>query len=45
MVKKGDEVSQGTTLFIIGDGNTELRYQISKEGIYIDPLEVIHIDG
>ncbi len=45
MVKKGDEVSQGTTLFIIGDGNTELRYQISKEGIYIDPLDVIHIDG
>lgn len=45
MVKKGDEVSQGTTLFIIGDGNTELRYQISKEGIYIDPLDVIQIDG
>ena len=45
MVKKGDDVAQGTTLFIIGDGNTELRYQISKEGTYIDPLEVIHIDG
>ena len=45
MVKKGDEVSQGTTLFIIGDGNYELRYQISNEGTYIDPLEVIQIEG
>ena len=44
-VKKGDEVSQGTTLFIIGDGNYELRYQISNEGTYIDPLEVIQIEG
>lgn len=44
-VKAGDEVRQGATLFIVGEQNTKLTYQIVKDDIYMDPMEVMQISG
>lgn len=44
-VKAGDEVIRGATLFIIEDGNTELGYQIMKDDNYINPEEIVAING
>lgn len=45
MVKEGDEVVRGAILFVIGEENTELGYQIQFEEKNIDPMEFINIDG
>lgn len=45
MVKKGDSVAQGTTLFIIGEENTKLGYQMLKDGTYINPMDMLAISG
>lgn len=45
MVKKGDSVVQGTTLFIIGEENTKLGYQMLKDGTYINPMDMLAISG
>lgn len=45
MVKKGDTVVQGTTLFVIGEENTKLGYQMLKDGSYISPMEMLAISG
>ncbi len=45
MVKEGDEVVRGAILFVIGEENTELGYQIQFEEKGIDPMEFINIDG
>ncbi len=45
MVKRGDSVSPGTTLFIIGTDNPDMCYQIQREGVFIDPLEILQIKG
>lgn len=44
-VKSGDEVVRGATLFIIEGGNTELGYQIIKDESYINPEEMVEING
>ncbi len=44
-VKQGESVTQGTTLFLIGDENTRLGYQMLKDGAYIDPMEMLAISG
>lgn len=44
-VKAGDEVAAGTTLFLIGEDNKELAYQIMENGVYISPMEMLSIDG
>ena len=44
-VKQGDTVSQGTTLFLIGEDNTKLGYQMLKDGTYINPMELLSISG
>lgn len=44
-VKVGDEVVRGATLFIISDENTELGYQIMKDEIYINPEDMVEING
>lgn len=44
-VKQGDEVAKGVTLFVIGEDNTTLGYQIQKDGVYINPMEIISISG
>ena len=45
MVNQGDSVVQGTTLFIIEEGNEKLGYQMMKDGAYISPMEMLAISG
>ena len=45
MVKQGDSVVQGTTLFLVGEENTRLGYQMMKDGAYISPMELLSISG
>ncbi len=45
IVKQGDEIVQGTTLFLIGEDNTTLGYQMMKDGAYISPMEMLAISG
>ena len=45
MVKEGDEVVRGAILYVIGEDNTELGYQITYDEKYIDPMDLINIDG
>lgn len=44
-VKQGDAVVQGTTLFIIGEENTKLGYQMLKDGVYMNPMDMLAISG
>lgn len=45
MVKAGSEVTRGSILFVIGEENTDTGYSISKDNTYIDPMEMIEING
>lgn len=45
MVKQGETVQQGSTLFIINDENGRLCYQMMKDWVYIDPMELLEIRG
>lgn len=44
-VKAGDEVAQGSTLFLVGNDNKQLIYQIMKDGEYIKPTDMLSING
>lgn len=44
-VKAGDEVVRGSTLFIIGEDNLELGYQIMEGENYINPEDIVEING
>ena len=44
-VAPGDHVEQGAVLFEVGENNTEIGYSISKDGTYLDPMEIIEIKG
>lgn len=44
-VKEGDEVAKGTTLFLIGEDNKQLGYQIMKDNVYIKPTDMLSING
>ncbi len=44
-VKVGDEVAQGRTLFLVGNDNKQLIYQIMKDGGYIKPTDMLSING
>ena len=45
VVKQGDVVFAGTTLYVIGEKNTELGYQIMLNGEYVNPMDIINIKG
>nr|WP_318686721.1 peptidoglycan DD-metalloendopeptidase family protein [uncultured Acetatifactor sp.] len=45
MVNQGDTVVQGSTLFLIGEENTTLGYQMMKDGAYINPMDMLAISG
>jgi septal ring factor EnvC (AmiA/AmiB activator) len=45
VVEAGDSVAQGTTLFLIGEDNTKLGYQMMKDGSYINPTDMLTING
>ena len=44
-VNVGDSVVQGTTLFVIGEDNADLGYQMQKDGSYINPMDMLAISG
>jgi septal ring factor EnvC (AmiA/AmiB activator) len=44
-VAVGDSVVQGTTLFVIGEDNADLGYQMQKDGSYINPIDMLAISG
>lgn len=44
-VNVGDDVVRGAILFVGGEENIYLGYQITYEGEYLDPMTVIAIDG
>lgn len=44
-VKVGDNVVQGTTLYVITSDNAKVGYQITQDGVYINPIDMIEIDG
>ena len=43
LVKVGDTVKQNQTLFIIGEENTALGYQMLKDGVYVNPTDIMEI--
>lgn len=45
VVKVGNEVSRGAILYVVSEDNMELGYSISQDGNYIDPLDMIEING
>ncbi len=45
LVKQGDVIFKGSAIFIIEKNNLQLGYQMTKEGIYINPMDVISISG
>lgn len=45
MVKEGDKVVSSSVLFVIGDKNQKMAYEIMKDGESVDPMEIIKIDG
>ena len=44
-VAAGSPVEQGAVLFEVGQENTEIGYSISRDGEYLDPMEIIEIKG
>ncbi len=44
-VKQGEMVRQGSTLFLINEDNSSLGYQMMKDGVYINPMDVLAISG
>lgn len=45
MVREGVEIVRGSILYVIGEENTQLGYQILYEDKYVDPMELLNIDG
>lgn len=44
-VSEGDSVVRGSTLFVIGDKDLKVMYQMKKDGEYIDPMDMLAING
>ena len=44
-VTVGDEVVRGAIIYVGGEDNIYLGYQITLNGEYLDPMDVIDIDG
>lgn len=45
LVKEGDSVIRGTTLYLVQGDTETLTYQILYNGKYIDPATIMRIDG
>ncbi len=44
-VKLGEEVMCGVTIFVVGKDNVQLGYQITNNGEYVNPMELMKIEG
>ncbi len=45
LVHEGDEITRGTTLIVVGEENTILGYQIKSGDEFINPEDMIEING
>ena len=45
LVTEGSEIDRGDIIFVVGEHNTSLGYQIQQNDKYIDPEELIEING
>ena len=45
LVTEGSQIDRGDIIFVIAEGNTTLGYQIQQDEQYIDPEELIEING
>lgn len=44
-IKQGDEVVQGMTIYVMDSNSLTLGYQIMKDGVLVNPMDIIEIDG
>lgn len=44
-VKQGETVTQGSTLILVTGENSRLGYQIMKDGVYVNPMDMLAISG
>ena len=44
-VSEGDSVVRGSTLFVVGEKDLKLIYQMKNDGEYIDPMDMLAING
>lgn len=44
-VKQGENVTQGATLFLITEDSSKLGYQVRKDDVYVDPMDMLDISG
>lgn len=45
LVTEGSSIDKGDIIFVVGEHNTSLGYQLQQDGKYIDPEELIEING
>ncbi len=45
LVKLGDVIFRGSALFILEQDNLQLGYQMTKDGNYINPMDIMSISG
>lgn len=45
LVTEGNTIDRGDIIFVVGEHNTSLGYQLQQDGKYIDPEELIEING
>jgi murein DD-endopeptidase MepM/ murein hydrolase activator NlpD len=45
LVSEGSQIDRGDIIFVVGDKNTSLGYQIQQDEKYIDPEGLIEING
>lgn len=44
-LKQGDDVMRGMTVFVVERTSLKLGYQIIKDGVYVNPMDIMEIDG
>lgn len=44
-VKLGENVMQGMTIFVVDKSSLKLKYQVIKDENYINPMEIMEIEG
>jgi murein DD-endopeptidase MepM/ murein hydrolase activator NlpD len=45
LVSEGSQIDRGDIIFVVGENSTTLGYQILQDGEYIDPEDLIEING
>ena len=45
LVSEGNQIDRGDIIFVVGENSTTLGYQILQDGEFIDPENLIEING